>query len=92
MERLVWKSLSSQAKVVGTVASIAGAFIVTFYKGQPLLTTPKLHLPLLSGWVLGGFFLAVEAFMISLWYIFQVNEPLLIPSVIGILDQVCNRI
>ncbi|XP_031399720.1 WAT1-related protein At3g28080-like isoform X2 [Punica granatum] len=50
MEKLALKSLSSQAKVGGTVLSIAGAFIVTFYKGQLLTVSSTLHLPPHSSW------------------------------------------
>ncbi|KAG7033134.1 WAT1-related protein, partial [Cucurbita argyrosperma subsp. argyrosperma] len=33
MEKVVMKSSSSQAKVMGTIISISGAFVVTLYKG-----------------------------------------------------------
>ncbi|XP_030520891.1 WAT1-related protein At5g40240-like [Rhodamnia argentea] len=82
MEKVNWKSSSSQAKLVGTIASILGAFIVTLYKGPPILLSssppssiqPRHLLFLLSrrsNWILGGFLLAAEAFLISLWYIGQ---------------------
>ncbi|XP_020426125.1 WAT1-related protein At5g40240 isoform X1 [Prunus persica] len=79
MEKLNWRSSSSQAKSFGAVVSITGAFVVTFYKGPavihqrlssdplsgPCLFSPKSH------WVLGGSLLAAEAFMSSLWIILQ---------------------
>ncbi|KAK4836499.1 hypothetical protein QYF36_013400 [Acer negundo] len=67
MEKLHWRSKSSQAKSIGTIVAIAGAFVITFYKGPLLLKTlsPK------SNWILGGFFLATEAFLSSAWYILQ---------------------
>ncbi|XP_034214433.1 WAT1-related protein At3g28050-like isoform X3 [Prunus dulcis] len=79
MEKLNWRSSSSQAKSFGAVVSITGAFVVTFYKGPavihqrlssdplsgPFLFSPKSH------WVLGGSLLAAEAFMSSLWIILQ---------------------
>ncbi|XP_030468852.1 WAT1-related protein At5g40240-like [Syzygium oleosum] len=82
MEKVNWKSTSSQAKLVGTIASILGAFVVTLYKGPPILRSPSLpssvqprHLLFLlsqqSNWILGGFLLVAEAFLISLWYIGQ---------------------
>ncbi|PKI49953.1 WAT1-related protein At5g40240-like [Punica granatum] len=74
MERLAWKSSSGQAKIVGTIVSIGGAFLVTFYKGPPLsvsTTTLKLHLSPYSRWAVGGLFSAGDAFMTSLWYIVQ---------------------
>ncbi|XP_056165863.1 WAT1-related protein At5g40240-like isoform X2 [Syzygium oleosum] len=80
MEKVNWKSSSSQAKLVGTIASIAGASVVTLYNGPPILHSPSPpsyvqphHLLLLlsrqSNWILGGFLLAAEAFLVSLWYI-----------------------
>ncbi|KAJ4711148.1 WAT1-related protein [Melia azedarach] len=37
MEKLNWKSKSSQAKSLGTLLSIAGAFVVTYYKGRAII-------------------------------------------------------
>ncbi|KAI3407358.1 WAT1-related protein, partial [Psidium guajava] len=82
MEKVNWQSSSSQAKLVGTIASILGAFVVTLYKGPPILPSPSppspvrpRHLGFLlswqSNWILGGFLLAAEAFSMSLWYIGQ---------------------
>ncbi|KAL3750985.1 hypothetical protein ACJRO7_011895 [Eucalyptus globulus] len=83
MEKLNWKGSSSQAKLVGTVASILGALVITLYKGPTILRLPSLpsfvhprHLvSLLSrqlNWVLGGFLLSpAEAFLLSLWFIMQ---------------------
>ncbi|XP_048136692.1 WAT1-related protein At5g40240-like [Rhodamnia argentea] len=84
MEKVNWKSSSSQAKLVGTIASILGAFAATLYNGPPILGSPSAPPPvqprrllfLLSGrsnWILGGFLLATEAFFISFWYIIQVT-------------------
>ncbi|KAK3443893.1 hypothetical protein EUGRSUZ_B03946 [Eucalyptus grandis] len=78
MEKVNWKSSSSQAKLVGTIASILGAFVVTLYKG-PLIFSPSSPpasvqpglLSQQSNWILGGFLLAAEAFLISLAYIVQ---------------------
>ncbi|KAL3750998.1 hypothetical protein ACJRO7_011904 [Eucalyptus globulus] len=75
MEKLNWKGSSSQAKLVGTVASILGALVITLYKGPTILRLPSLpsfvhprHLvSLLSrqlNWVLGGFLLTAEAFFV----------------------------
>lgn len=80
MEKLKWRSISSQSKVLGTVISITGAFVVTLYKGPTILSTQSLVvLPhqLLSSpqlnWVLGGLLLAAEALINSAWYIIQVS-------------------
>ncbi|KAL5759761.1 hypothetical protein ACOSP7_018268 [Xanthoceras sorbifolium] len=78
MEKLNWKSRSSQAKSIGTIVAIAGAFVITFYKGPPILKTlsgtVSFHDPLFSpksNWILGGIFLASDAFLSSAWYILQ---------------------
>ncbi|XP_056165862.1 WAT1-related protein At5g40240-like isoform X2 [Syzygium oleosum] len=82
MEKVNWKSTSSQAKLLGTIASILGALLITLYKGPTMLRSPSppsfVHphrlLLLLSqqlNWVLGGLLLAAEAFLLSLWYIVQ---------------------
>lgn len=80
MERLVWRSASSQAKSIGTVVSIAGAFVATFYEGPPILVTPSnsnSHLQSFaseqSDWVIGGLFLGVDCVLASLWLIVQAS-------------------
>ncbi|KAA8529537.1 hypothetical protein F0562_033664 [Nyssa sinensis] len=84
MEELDLKVQSSQAKSIGTIILITGAFIVTFYKGPPIIISPSssnsLHDPLLSSqsnWVIGGFLLATGSLLLALLYIFQariINE------------------
>lgn len=85
MEKLVWKRTSSQAKVMGTIISITGAFVVTLYKGpaiaivsKPSLNSAKTNGGLFGGlhsanpnWVLGGVFLTAEYILVPLWYIVQ---------------------
>ncbi|KAL0004147.1 hypothetical protein SO802_011708 [Lithocarpus litseifolius] len=77
MEKLDWRSSNSQVKIIGTIISISGAFIVTLYKGLPLLMTP-LHsnsshklLVQMSNWVIGGLLLAADAMLGSTWLILQ---------------------
>ena len=81
MEKLDSRSSNSQAKIIGTIISISGAFIVTLYKGLPLLMTP-LHsnsshklLVQMSNWVIGGLLLAADAMLASTWLILQVKSP-----------------
>nr|XP_016470812.1 PREDICTED: WAT1-related protein At3g28050-like isoform X2 [Nicotiana tabacum] len=79
MEKIELKRSSTRAKVLGTVVSIAGAFVVTLYKGPKLLvaitSTPNLlYQPLSSSqsnWMLGGLFLTTEYFLVPMWYIVQ---------------------
>lgn len=82
MERLDWRSSSGLAKCMGTIVSIAGASIVTFYKGPPIVMTRsssnlsrQLLLSQQSNWVLGGLFLAVDCVLASSFLIIQVQNP-----------------
>uniref|UniRef100_A0A7N0T845 WAT1-related protein n=1 Tax=Kalanchoe fedtschenkoi TaxID=63787 RepID=A0A7N0T845_KALFE len=74
MEKLDWRAASTQAKSAGTVVSIAGAFIVTFYKGPALIKATQ-HLSLSGStqisWILGGVSFAAESLAMSLFYIVQ---------------------
>ena len=81
MEKLALRSLSSWAKITGTIASISGALIVVLYKGLQLTSTSSplqfisLHQPLNSQqmkWVIGGLLLVAEDLLVSIWYIVQV--------------------
>lgn len=69
MEKLDWRSSNSLAKSLGTIVSISGAFIVTFYKGPTLLMTSSS-----SDWVIGGLLLVADCIMTSAWLIVEV-EP-----------------
>ncbi|KAL4352983.1 hypothetical protein GQ457_06G033800 [Hibiscus cannabinus] len=76
MEKLVWNSNSGKAKVMGTIISITGAFVVTLYKGPAIFkaSTPSmsLHQPLNSSgtnWVIGGAFLTVHYILNPFWLI-----------------------
>ncbi|KAF3660207.1 WAT1-related protein [Capsicum annuum] len=83
MEKIQLKRSTTRAKVLGTAVSIAGAFVVTLYKGPKILvpttSTPNLlpnllHQPLSSSqsnWMLGGLFLTTEYFLVPMWYIVQ---------------------
>ncbi|XAR71189.1 hypothetical protein NMG60_11028340 [Bertholletia excelsa] len=76
MEKLEWRSSRSQAKVVGTIVSIAGALAVTLYKGPPLLyarpSPSSLHRPRASpysSWAIGGLYLTTDYALVAIWYI-----------------------
>ncbi|KAG5019152.1 hypothetical protein JHK87_015007 [Glycine soja] len=80
MEKLDWRKLSSLAKLLGTIVSIAGAFIVTLYKGPALLmgvsSANSSQQPLLSedsNWILAGLFLAADCVMASAYIIVQAS-------------------
>ncbi|KAJ6302140.1 hypothetical protein OIU77_016269 [Salix suchowensis] len=79
MESVALGRTSSQAKLLGTILSISGAFIVTLYKGPPLIISSNssitlhqhLHSTKNSNWILGGIFLTAEYTLVPLWYILQ---------------------
>ncbi|WJX65431.1 hypothetical protein P8452_50094 [Trifolium repens] len=79
MEKLVAKSRSSNAKVLGSIVSIAGAFVLTFYKGPSIMNSSSLHQPIEflksvnSSWAIAGIILTADYFLLSLWYILQVH-------------------
>ncbi|CAJ1946793.1 unnamed protein product [Sphenostylis stenocarpa] len=82
MEKLAAKCRSSQAKIVGSIISIAGAFVLTFYKG-PSIINAHTHLSLLpqqpikflksedASWASGGILLIADYILTSVWYILE---------------------
>ncbi|XVF84920.1 hypothetical protein PTKIN_Ptkin17bG0077700 [Pterospermum kingtungense] len=96
MEKLEWRSTSSQAKVLGTIISITGAIVVTLYKGPTIMSTPSLPVmshQLLSSpqlnWILGGLLLAAEALIISAGYIIQTLVLKKFPAVLTVMFYLC---
>ncbi|XP_021829851.1 WAT1-related protein At5g40240-like [Prunus avium] len=100
MEKVNWRSSSSQAKVCGTIVSITGAFVVTFYKGLPIIkqsillsnSPNQLLFSSQSNWILGGLFLAAEAFSTYLWYIIKCLQAFVVkkyPAVVFIVFYQC---
>jgi hypothetical protein len=80
MEKIDLRGTSSLAKILGTIVSISGAFVVTLYRGPPIVIAQplsvSLHQPLnslKSDWVIGGLLLTAEYILLPLWYIVQVN-------------------
>lgn len=79
MEKLKSKSISSLAKSLGTLVSIAGALVVTFYRGPAIMiSSPStLHQQLLASqqasWIIGGVLLAADCVLTSAWLILQVS-------------------
>ncbi|GFY88315.1 hypothetical protein Acr_06g0002550 [Actinidia rufa] len=77
MEKLDLKVWSSQAKSIGTIVTVVGAYIVIFYQGPPIIfyqSFPNLDaliLSPLSNWIIGGFLLATSSFLTSLLLIVQ---------------------
>ncbi|XVF58118.1 hypothetical protein PTKIN_Ptkin07bG0037200 [Pterospermum kingtungense] len=82
MENLDLTSSSTQAKIIGTIASISGALVIVFYKGPKLFSSPSLTPPAVShwslalgssqsNWTIGGLLLALQYLLVSIWYIIQ---------------------
>ncbi|CAA0828494.1 WAT1-related protein [Striga hermonthica] len=84
LEKLKLGSLSSQAKIVGTLVSISGALVVVLYNGPLLITGNHDKLTLSnastlsdaisdarSNWIVGGGLLAGCYVVSSCWYIYQ---------------------
>ncbi|CAL0317247.1 unnamed protein product [Lupinus luteus] len=84
MEKIAAKR-SSEAKVIGSIISIAGAFILTFYKGSPIIMAHhnfsllQLQQPISilnsvhPSWAIAGVLLTADYLLVSLWYILQVK-------------------
>ncbi|XP_040970090.1 WAT1-related protein At5g40240 isoform X2 [Gossypium hirsutum] len=95
METLNLRSSTSQAKSLGTIVSIAGAFIVTFYKGPSLLmapshsSSPHLLLGQQSNWVIGGFLLAADCVFASAWLIVQASVLKKFPAELFVVFYYC---
>ncbi|KAJ9172074.1 hypothetical protein P3X46_015361 [Hevea brasiliensis] len=93
LEKLDCRSKIGIAKSLGTIISIGGAVVVTFYKGPTLFSRHShiigeplqlLHSPQLL-WIIGSFFLAAEAFLDSAWYILQTFIVKKFPAVLIII-------
>lgn len=87
MEKLEWSSTTSLAKSLGTIVSITGAFIMTFYKGPPIMKTSSVAVSPTqqlfaskSIWIFSGLLFAAEALLTSTWYILQVWSPTLLEN------------
>ncbi|KAL2240494.1 WAT1-related protein At5g40240-like [Sesamum indicum] len=85
MEKLKLTSVSSQAKIVGTLVSITGALVVVLYQGPMVITTHRHRSPLSeflssivlramseqANWIVGGGLLAAANILLSIWDILQ---------------------
>ncbi|KAI4346497.1 hypothetical protein L6164_007388 [Bauhinia variegata] len=90
MEKADLRYSSTKAKIMGSVVSISGAVIVVLYKGptlfsasspsQPPSINSRLSSSLQTNWILGGFLLALECLLSSIWYILQTHIMKLYPA------------
>ena len=80
MEKLDWKANSTLAKSIGTVVSIAGALLLSLYKGQAIINNnppfklfpQKLVSSMQFDWVFGALLLAAHSCFLSINYILLV--------------------
>ncbi|WJX94289.1 hypothetical protein P8452_75721 [Trifolium repens] len=98
MEKFDVRSSITQIKIVGTVVSISGAFLVTFYKGAPIRSFQTQHSTLqplvslleeTSNWVIGGLFLAIASISLAAWNIAQAAILKGYPSQLTIVALYC---
>ncbi|GJR69048.1 WAT1-related protein isoform X1 [Tanacetum coccineum] len=95
MEAADFRSKTTLAKSIGTVVSIAGAIIMTLYKGPAILpstlkseiTNNLLAQP--SNWVLGGILLSVDAVFASMYIISQAFVLKKYPAVVTVMFSYC---
>ncbi|XP_018481778.2 WAT1-related protein At3g28100 isoform X2 [Raphanus sativus] len=84
MEKVRFKERSSVAKVMGTILSLVGAFVVVLYHGPRVFTVsspPYLKFPQLSrslsspnsDWIIGGCLLTVRDIFVSVSFILQAH-------------------
>lgn len=77
VEKLELRRSSSQAKALGTLVAITGAFVMTLYKGPAIgfnVSPDSPHQILLSdqsNWVLGGLIIAMACLFSAIWNVFQ---------------------
>ncbi|KAM7464604.1 hypothetical protein LguiA_032725 [Lonicera macranthoides] len=96
MERVDFRSSSALAKTIGTVVSVAGAFIVALYKGPTIISNLSLlNLTLNdlliqpSNWILGGIFLAIDCVFASMFIIAQAMVLKKCPAELTVMFAYC---
>uniref|UniRef100_A0A7N0UMN1 WAT1-related protein n=1 Tax=Kalanchoe fedtschenkoi TaxID=63787 RepID=A0A7N0UMN1_KALFE len=96
MEKLDLMQSTCQAKSIGTAVSIAGAFIVTLYKGPDIFFTsssasenPIIRSPENSNWVIGGALLFITCIAAASWNILQAATAKQYPDTVTIVFFYC---
>ncbi|KAF5746628.1 WAT1-related protein [Tripterygium wilfordii] len=81
MEKLDWRTSTSLAKLMGTIVSISGSFIVTYLEGPLLLRTVSSRNLLNqlvsqeSNWIIGRLFLALDCVLTYAWALILKKYP-----------------
>lgn len=80
LEKVDIRSLRSVAKIAGTAICLAGAAFMAFFKGPGLLGAALLSATSDSDkdWVKGGIYLVGNAICVSIWYILQVQQLMIL--------------
>ncbi|GMI67054.1 Usually multiple acids move in and out Transporters 40 [Hibiscus trionum] len=98
MEKVEFRRSSTQAKIIGTITSISGALVMTFYKGPQIISssprTTSLSSSVLefqrplgsseSNWIIGGILEAVAYLILSFWCIIQAQVLKMYPEEIAV--------
>ncbi|KAL8200726.1 hypothetical protein R6Q57_012065 [Mikania cordata] len=78
MERIDIRSSSSLAKLLGTIITISGAMLFTFYQGPTIFhpiplpdSSNRLLISQSSNWVYGGLLLVMSGIAIAIWSVLQ---------------------
>ncbi|GMI98175.1 Usually multiple acids move in and out Transporters 40 [Hibiscus trionum] len=88
MEKVELRRAATRAKIVGTITSISGALVMTFYKGPIVISSVlQLQRPLQSSesnWIAGGILEAIAYLLYSLWYVIQAQVMKIYPEEIAV--------
>ncbi|XP_011087082.1 WAT1-related protein At1g70260-like [Sesamum indicum] len=98
--KFAWKSSGSQARLIGTLISAAGAISITLYKGPTVRShsssSPSLAAPspprlfvftsTHENWILGCILFAASSFTLTIWNTVQVGTIKMCPQVMKIIS------
>lgn len=95
MEIVDIKKVRCQAKVIGTIVTVAGAMLMTLYKGDVInfiwsehAHTHSSSAPETSGkdWVKGSILLIIATFAWASFFIIQVNNRMITSKTLAVVD------
>ncbi|KAL0385583.1 UNVERIFIED_CONTAM: WAT1-related protein [Sesamum radiatum] len=93
--KFAWKSSGSQARLIGTLISVAGAIWITLYKGPTVRShssssssPPRLFVfsSTHENWILGCILFAASSFTLTIWNTVQVGTTKMCPQVMKIIS------
>ncbi|KAL8266362.1 hypothetical protein R6Q59_003706 [Mikania micrantha] len=96
IEKFDIRKSTSQAKALGTIVAITGAFVMTLYQGPPLFNTildhdvnKNLLSSQQSNWILGGLLITITSICSSSWNVFQTATVKEYPDEITVVFLFC---